>query len=75
MVYILFGIVFLCGGMVGASLAIAILFKKKSGIIHITKDSDYDEPYIFLELNMPIHKLLMLKEVNFSVDSNWNPHK
>lgn len=75
MIYILFGIVFLCGSMVGASLAVAILFKKKSGTIHITKDSGYDEPYIFLELNMPIYKLLRLKEVNFSVDPNWNPHK
>lgn len=77
MEYILFIIAFLCGGSIGASIVVAISHKKKSGTVHITYNSFYDEPYIFLELGIPIEKLSKLKTVQFSVDPNpqWNTHK
>lgn len=77
MEYIVFIIVFLCGGLVGASIALVVSYKEKSGTVHITYNSFYDEPYIFLELGIPIEKLSQLNTVEFSVDPNpqWNTHK
>ncbi len=60
-------LVYLCGMAVGASVSVALSYKKSSGTVHMMKNSDDNECYIFLELEIPVEKLLKMNTVQFTV--------
>lgn len=64
----------LCGMAVGVLVSAALSHKKSSGTVHMMKNSDDNECYIFLELEIPVEKLSKMNTVQFTVKTK-DTHK
>lgn len=72
---VVMGIVYILGAMTGYALAIAVVSHSRlKGTLHITKGSEYDEPYIFLELSS-LKEISEQETVHLKVDKDWTPQK
>lgn len=60
-------VVFIMGVVVGVVIGVAMTAKKPAGTLKM--DESTGDPYLFLELHVPIDEVLKMETVEFKVDT------